>query len=124
MPDPASVLLANILDVQSVRKAFGTMVAVDNVDLQVRRGEFLTLLGPSGCGKTTLLRMIAGFETVTSGRILLGGNDMTHRPPYRRPLGMMFQNLALFPHLSVGGNVGCASAADARPRAGARWRRR
>ncbi len=101
MTDPASVL-----DVQSVRKAFGPVVAVDTVDLAVRRGEFLTLLGPSGCGKTTLMRMIAGFETVTSGRILLGGEDMTHRPPYRRPLGMMFQNLALFPHLSVGENVG------------------
>jgi ABC-type Fe3+/spermidine/putrescine transport system ATPase subunit len=94
-----------ILDIQGVRRAFGDFVAVDDVDLMVRRGEFLTLLGPSGCGKTTLMRMIAGFEEVTRGRILVAGTDVTRKPPYRRPVGMMFQNLALFPHLSVGENV-------------------
>jgi spermidine/putrescine ABC transporter ATP-binding subunit len=94
-----------ILDIRTVRKSYGPVLAVDDVDLEIRRGEFLTLLGPSGCGKTTLMRMIAGFETVSAGRILVDGEDMTHRPPYRRPLGMMFQNLALFPHLSVGDNV-------------------
>lgn len=95
-----------ILDIRGVRKTFGSVVAVDHVDLQVRRGEFLTLLGPSGCGKTTLMRMITGFDTVSQGTIWVDGEDMTHRPPYRRPLGMMFQTLALFPHLSVGENVG------------------
>jgi spermidine/putrescine ABC transporter ATP-binding subunit len=97
---------APILDVRHVRKAFPGFVAVHDLDLQVRAGEFLTLLGPSGCGKTTLLRMIAGFETVTSGDIFISGERMTDLPPYRRPLGMVFQNLALFPHLSVGENVG------------------
>lgn len=94
-----------ILEVRNLRKTFGDAVAVDDVDLSVRRGEFLTLLGPSGCGKTTLMRMVAGFESVTRGQILVSGEDVTRRPPYKRPLGMMFQNLALFPHLSVGENV-------------------
>lgn len=96
---------APILELRGVSRTFGNVVAVDDVDLAVRPGEFLTLLGPSGCGKTTLLRMIAGFVPVTSGRIIVAGQDVTRLPPYRRPLAMMFQNLALFPHLSVGENV-------------------
>lgn len=94
-----------ILDVDSVEKRFGSFVAVDDVSLRVKEGEFLTLLGPSGCGKTTLLRMIAGFERPTSGEILIGGRRMNETAPYDRPIGMVFQNLALFPHLTVGENV-------------------
>jgi spermidine/putrescine ABC transporter ATP-binding subunit len=94
------------LDVRKVRKVYDGFVAVHALDIHVHTGEFLTLLGPSGCGKTTLLRMIAGFETVTSGDIFISGQRMTDTPPYRRPLGMVFQNLALFPHLTVGENVG------------------
>ncbi|TCT02243.1 ABC transporter ATP-binding protein [Aquabacter spiritensis] len=94
-----------ILEVSGVTKAYGAALAVRGVDLAVRRGEFLTLLGPSGCGKTTLLRMIAGFETVTGGSIRIADRDATRLPPYRRNLGMVFQNLALFPHLTVGENV-------------------
>ncbi|HEV8489988.1 MAG TPA: ABC transporter ATP-binding protein [Candidatus Limnocylindrales bacterium] len=86
-------------------KRFGDVPAVDGVDLEVRDGEFLTLLGPSGSGKTTTLRMIAGFMTQTSGTIEIGGTDMTRIPPYRRDVGMVFQNYALFPHMTAGQNV-------------------
>ncbi|MEO7245750.1 MAG: polyamine ABC transporter ATP-binding protein, partial [Rubrivivax sp.] len=79
--------------------------AVDRVSLDVARGEIFALLGPSGCGKSTLLRMLAGFETPTSGRIALGGRDMAGLPPFQRPLNMMFQSYALFPHLTVAGNI-------------------
>jgi spermidine/putrescine ABC transporter ATP-binding subunit len=94
-----------ILTATSVVKRFGSFVAVNHVSLSIEEGEFLTLLGPSGCGKTTLLRMIAGFERPTSGEILIGGKRMNEVAPYDRPIGMVFQNLALFPHLSVGENV-------------------
>jgi ABC-type Fe3+/spermidine/putrescine transport system ATPase subunit len=96
---------APILEIERVSKRFEDFHAVDDVSLSVRRGEFLTFLGPSGCGKTTLLRMIAGFETPTSGEVRIGGRSMTGVKPYRRPVGIVFQNLALFPHLSVGENV-------------------
>jgi len=88
-----------------VGKRFGEFVAVDDVSLEVKPGEFLTLLGPSGCGKTTLLRLIAGFETPTSGTIRVGGEDVTLLPPYRRPVNQVFQSYALFPHLTVEENV-------------------
>ncbi len=78
---------------------------MDSVSLDIRRGEFFSLLGPSGCGKTTLLRMIGGFELPTSGSLRINGADMTHTPPYRRPVNMVFQHYALFPHLSVEENV-------------------
>lgn len=93
------------VEVSKVTKTFGKTNAVENIDLQVRRGEFLTLLGPSGCGKTTLLRMIAGFELPTSGKILLGGQDVTNLPPYKRNVHTVFQHYALFPHRTVSGNI-------------------
>lgn len=89
----------------SVTKKYGKTVAADDVSLRIRRGEFLTLLGPSGCGKTTLLRMIAGFETPDDGRVILGGDDVTGVPPYRRDVTTVFQHYALFPHLNVFANV-------------------
>ncbi len=91
--------------VESITKRFGEVTAVDNLSLSVEQGEFLTLLGPSGCGKTTLLRMIAGFEEPTAGRILIGDRDVTYVPAHRRPANMVFQRYALFPHLSVFENV-------------------
>ncbi|MCJ7712612.1 MAG: ABC transporter ATP-binding protein [Chloroflexi bacterium] len=88
-----------------MRKQFGEVNAVDGVSLEIRAGEFFSLLGPSGCGKTTTLRMIGGFELPTSGQILLRGRDITNDPPERRPVNMVFQSYALFPHLSVAENV-------------------
>jgi ABC-type Fe3+/spermidine/putrescine transport system ATPase subunit len=96
---------AVLLHLENVVKRFGTSTAVDGVDFSVNSGEFLTLLGPSGCGKTTILRMIAGFETPTSGRILLDGKDIAPLPPWNRPVNTVFQQYALFPHLTVGDNV-------------------
>jgi putative spermidine/putrescine transport system ATP-binding protein len=94
------------LTVRDVRKSFGAVQALRGVSLDVARGEFVSFLGPSGCGKTTLLRIIAGFETPTDGEIRIDGAPINHLPPYRRPVGIVFQNLALFPHLSVAGNLG------------------
>ena len=94
------------LTIVDVRKSFGAVQALRGVSLEVGRGEFLSFLGPSGCGKTTLLRIIAGFETPTGGSVQLDGRPIDHLPPYRRPVGFVFQNLALFPHLSVANNVG------------------
>jgi putrescine transport system ATP-binding protein len=97
---------AIILSIEGATKRFGPVTAVDNVSLTVRRGEFFCLLGPSGCGKTSLMRLIAGFEQPDAGRILLDGEELAGRPPHRRPVNMMFQSYALFPHLSVADNVG------------------
>ena len=91
---------------EGVTKRFGDFVAVDDLDLELGGGEFFTLLGPSGCGKTTTLRMIAGFEQPSEGRILIDGEDVAGLPPYKRPTNTVFQSYALFPHLSVGENVG------------------
>jgi spermidine/putrescine transport system ATP-binding protein len=88
-----------------LEKRFGDVVAVDRVSLEIESGEFFSLLGPSGCGKTTTLRMIGGFELPTGGRILLRGADVTNHPPDKRPVNMVFQHYALFPHLDVGDNV-------------------
>ena len=90
---------------EQVSKRFGPVIAVDGLSLGIYEGEFFALLGPSGCGKTTLLRMLAGFETPDQGRILLRDDDICRVPPYRRPVNMMFQSYALFPHLTVAGNV-------------------
>jgi putrescine transport system ATP-binding protein len=89
-----------------VSKRFGDVAAVDELTLDIKQGEFFALLGPSGCGKTTLLRLLAGFETPNDGHILLDGEDIAAVPPHARPVNMMFQNYALFPHLSVEGNIG------------------
>ncbi|MCT8970500.1 ABC transporter ATP-binding protein [Microbaculum marinisediminis] len=89
----------------NVTKRFGDFVAVDNLSLDVYEREFFSLLGPSGCGKTTLLRMLAGFEKPSEGRILLDGQDISGVPPHRRPVNMMFQSYALFPHMTVEGNI-------------------
>jgi spermidine/putrescine transport system ATP-binding protein len=108
---------------EGVRKAFGARVAAAGVDLEVRRGEFYSLLGPSGCGKTTLMRLVAGFESPDAGRIEVAGRDMQGVPPHRRDVNLVFQNYALFPHLDVAGNVAfglrMAGVADPGPRVGA-----
>jgi putrescine transport system ATP-binding protein len=91
--------------VQSVSKHFGDFTAVDSVDLEIYKGELFCLLGGSGCGKSTLLRMLAGFETPSSGSIMIDGVNMTDVPPYERPVNMMFQSYALFPHMTVANNV-------------------
>ena len=94
-----------MVELKQVTKRFGEFTAVEAIDLDVKAGEFLTLLGPSGCGKTTLLRMIAGFETPTSGLVLLDGHDVTNVPPNKRDVNQVFQSYALFPHLNVWDNV-------------------
>jgi putative spermidine/putrescine transport system ATP-binding protein len=97
--------LADVV-VEGARKTYGPVVAVDNVDLHVADGEFFTMLGPSGSGKTTTLRMIAGFERPDTGAIRLGGEDITRQPPYARDVNTVFQDYALFPHMTVAENVG------------------
>ena len=94
-----------LLQIRGVTKSFGSFLAVNNIDLEIFKGELFCLLGGSGCGKTTLLRMLAGFESPTSGQIIIDGKDMSNVPPYERPTNMMFQNYALFPHMTVEKNV-------------------
>ena len=94
-----------IIELIGVEKIFDGEQAVENMNLYVRKGEFITLLGPSGCGKSTTLRMIAGFEMPTKGQILLNGKDITNLPPYERPINTVFQRYALFPHLNVYDNI-------------------
>jgi putrescine transport system ATP-binding protein len=105
MRDEVKEALLPLLQIGGVTKRFGSFTAVDDVSLDIRPGEFFALLGPSGCGKTTLLRMLAGFETPDEGRVFLNGKDITGQPPHRRPVNMMFQNYALFPHLTVENNI-------------------
>jgi len=112
--DPQAVPLIRF---EGVSKRFGDFVAVEKVDLAIHRGEFFSLLGASGCGKTTLLRMLAGFETPSDGKIFIDGIDMTGIPPYERPVNMMFQSYALFPHMSVADNVGFGLKQDRLPKA-------
>ena len=101
----ATAVEVPLLRIEAVVKNFGALRAVDRLSLQIRAGEFFALLGPSGCGKTTLLRMLAGFETPDQGRILLDGKDIAQVLPHQRPVNMMFQSYALFPHLSVRDNI-------------------
>jgi putrescine transport system ATP-binding protein len=101
-PDAANQTLVRFVEVS---KRFAGVAAVNRLSLDIHQGEFFALLGPSGCGKTTLLRMLAGFETPDEGQILLAGEDLAAVPPHRRPVNMMFQSYALFPHLTVAGNV-------------------
>jgi putrescine transport system ATP-binding protein len=105
-PVAASSSEAAYVRISDVSKKFGDFTAVDHVSLDIRRGEIFCLLGGSGSGKTTLLRMLAGFETPTTGRIEIDGQDLSRVPPYERPVNMMFQSYALFPHMSVEKNVG------------------
>jgi iron(III) transport system ATP-binding protein len=105
-----------MLRLEGLRKDFGAVSAVADLSLEVEAGEFLTLLGPSGCGKTTTLRLIAGFEDVDAGRVLIDGKDVTALPPQRRDTGMVFQNYALFPHLDVFENVAFGLKARRVPR--------
>jgi len=101
-PDPTAEPLVRF---ENVSRRFGDVAAVDRLSLDIYRDEFFALLGPSGCGKTTLLRLLAGFEMPDEGRIMLGGRDIVATPPHRRPVNMMFQSYALFPHLTVAGNI-------------------
>ena len=105
-----------LLRIESLTRRFGDFAAVDQLSLDIYPGEFFALLGPSGCGKTTLLRLIAGFERPNAGRILLDGVDLAPVPPYRRPVNMMFQSYALFPHLSVEANVAFGLKQEGLPR--------
>ncbi|MEA2398073.1 MAG: putative spermidine/putrescine transport system ATP-binding protein [Thermoleophilaceae bacterium] len=105
VPSPAPATAPPDVRLSSLRKSFGDVAAVDGVDLDVAAGEFFTLLGPSGSGKTTTLRLIAGFERPDAGRIELAGEDVTDRPPNQRDVNTVFQDYALFPHMSVADNV-------------------
>ncbi|HLQ91361.1 MAG TPA: ATP-binding cassette domain-containing protein, partial [Xanthobacteraceae bacterium] len=112
--DPAATPLVRF---EGVSKAFAGVGAVASMTLDIFEGEFFALLGPSGCGKTTLLRLIAGFETPDAGRVLLDGRDLAGVPPHLRPVNMMFQSYALFPHLTVEGNVAFGLKQDRLPKA-------
>jgi putrescine transport system ATP-binding protein len=105
VPSPAATSRDEFVRIENVVKKFGDSTAVDNLNLTIKKGELFALLGSSGCGKSTLLRMLAGLETATSGRIYVDGEDLATLPPYRRPVNMMFQSYALFPHMSVEANV-------------------
>ena len=111
--DPDAVPLIRF---DSIIKRFGDFVAVDDVSLSIYQREFFALLGPSGCGKTTLLRMLAGFETPSEGNITLDGTDISTIPPYLRPVNMMFQSYALFPHMTVEGNIAFGLKQDRMPK--------
>src|SRR5450631_20799 len=112
----ASAGAAAYVRLAGLTKRFGSVTAVSAVSLDIKKGEIFCLLGASGCGKTTLLRMLAGFETPTSGRIFIDGEDMAGVPPYERPVNMMFQSYALFPHMTVEQNVAFGLKQDRVPK--------
>ena len=97
--------MKDFIRIRNVSKHFGSFVAVDSVDLEIARGELFSILGGSGCGKTTLLRMLAGFEIPTDGSIEIDGINVTKQAPYDRPVNMMFQSYAIFPHMTVEKNI-------------------
>ncbi|MBL1167170.1 ATP-binding cassette domain-containing protein, partial [Escherichia coli] len=105
-----------MLEIRNLTKTFDGQNAVEDVSLTIHKGEKFALLGPSGCGKSTLLRMLAGFEQPTEGQIVLDGQDMSHVPPYQRPINMMFQSYALFPHMTVEQNIAFGLKQDKMPR--------
>jgi len=108
--------MAPLVSFERITKRFGSFVAVDGLSLDIHEREFFALLGPSGCGKTTLLRMLAGFERPDEGRVLLAGEDISAVPSYRRPVNMMFQSYALFPHMTVAGNIAFGLKQDGLPK--------
>src|SRR2546423_2326219 len=108
--------MAALVSFDQVTKRFGDSTAVGGLSLDIHEREFFALLGPSGCGKTTLLRLLAGFETPDAGRVMLAGQDLAGVPPYRRPVNMMFQSYALFPHMTVAGNVAFGLKQDGLPK--------
>src|ERR671932_185336 len=110
------------LELENVRKSFATTTAVENFNLNVERGEFVSFLGPSGCGKTTTLRMIAGFEMPTAVTIRINGKDVTYQPPNRRQVGMVFQSYALFPNMTIAENIGFGLKVAKKPAAEIRQR--
>jgi ABC-type Fe3+/spermidine/putrescine transport system ATPase subunit len=122
MNDAPTTINDTILRIEALSKDFGPVRAVDGVSLDIRRNEFFALLGPSGCGKSTLLRMLAGFEMPSNGRILLEGKDISSLKPERRPLNLMFQSYALFPHMSVVRNIAYGLEMERLPRAEIRAR--
>ena len=98
--------MKELVRLEGITKAYGDHIIIPPLSLSIHDGEFLTLLGPSGCGKTTLLRMLAGLDTPTKGKIILDGQDITNLPPYKRDVNMVFQNYALFPHMTAEENIG------------------
>src|SRR5438132_12341764 len=108
--------MAALVSFDRVTKRFGDFTAVDALSLDIHEREFFALLGPSGCGKTTLLRILAGFEAPDTGHVTLAGEDLTGIPPYRRPVNMMFQSYALFPHMTVAANVAFGLKQDRMPK--------
>src|SRR5919205_1164016 len=111
--DPGSPHTGGSISIVGLRKEFDSVTAVDGIDIEIKPGEFFTLLGPSGCGKTTTLRLLAGFEQPTDGQIFIDGVDVAQTPAHKRPVNTVFQSYALFPHLDVERNVGY----------GLRWRK-
>ena len=105
MTEPSAAGGADAVVLRDVRKEFGSYVAVEHADFAIRSGEFFSLVGPSGCGKTTLLKMIAGFEHPTAGAVLLEGDDVSTVPPHKRNVNTVFQQYALFPHMTIVENV-------------------
>ncbi len=110
--------MAEFLEFRGVSKRFGTIQAVADVSLEIRKGEFFSLLGPSGCGKTTMLRLAAGFEEPDAGRVFLDGRDITDLPPEKRKVNTIFQSYALFPHMTVRDNIGFGLAIARRSKIG------